>query len=130
MALEAGSYKRSDARRSTPSLSREDEEHWRCTNRVNIRCSPGRTGMSRSINKCHFLPRKPGVIAYAGEEIVWIVTITNTFRICFIFPTVFNRDLITSGVILPSGWLAVKETIITQVASGTIVGKPNREASR
>jgi len=99
-------------------------------NRVNIRCSPGRTGMSRSINKCHFLPRKPGVIAYAGEEIVWTVTITNTFRICFIFPTVFNRDLITSGVILPSGWLAVKETIITQVASGTIVGKPNREASR
>src|SRR5438270_11337510 len=65
--------------------------------------------MSRSINKCHFLPRKPGVIAYAGEETVWIVTITNTFRICFIFPTVFNRGLITSGVILPSGWLAVKQ---------------------
>src|SRR5947209_5609280 len=64
--------------------------------------------MSRSINKCHFLPRKPGVIAYAGEETIWIVTITNTFRICFIFPTVFNRGLITSGVILPLRWLAVK----------------------
>ena len=85
--------------------------------------------MSRSINKCHFLPRKPGVIAYAGEETIWIVTITNTFRICFIFPTVFNRGLITSGVILPSGWLAVKEAIITQVPSCTIVDKPKRKAS-
>src|SRR5436305_14446575 len=65
--------------------------------------------MSRSINKCHFLPRKPGGIAYAGEETIWIVTITNTFRICLIFPTVFNRGLITSGVILPSGCLAVKQ---------------------
>ena len=78
-------------------------------NRMKIRCSPVRTAMSRSINKRHFLPRKPGVIAYAGEEIAWIITVMNTFRICFIFPTVFNRGLITSGIILPSCWVAVKE---------------------
>ena len=78
-------------------------------NRTIIPCSPVPTVTSRSIKKCHFLPRKPGVIAYAGEETVWIVTTTNTLRICFIFPTVFNRGWITSGIILPSGGLAVKQ---------------------
>lgn len=41
--------------------------------------------MSRGIKQRHFLPRKPGVIAYAGERDICIFTVMNIFCICFVF---------------------------------------------
>ena len=39
--------------------------------------------MSRCIKLCHFLPHKPGVIAYAAEGIVWIVIVMDNGLVYF-----------------------------------------------
>ena len=49
--------------------------------------------VSRCINECHFLPQKPGVIAYAAGELIWIV-VEMSIVIKFFMISYFNFLLI------------------------------------
>jgi hypothetical protein len=73
---------RIDAWRHTPLSAREKRRVGDANKMVPPTCYV--VTVSRRINRCHFLPRKPGVIAYAGEQVVCIATEMNILRMCFL----------------------------------------------
>lgn len=60
------------------------EEHWRCKQIGILPLDRYVLAVSRGIKQRHFLPRKPGVFAYAGEQVVCMFTVMNILHICFL----------------------------------------------
>ena len=65
--------------------------------------------VSRCIKLCHFLPHKPGVIAYAAEGIGWIVIVMDNGLAYFILSYFrVNDEFFLTYYILPFGRTCVK----------------------
>ena len=65
--------------------------------------------MSRCIKLCHFLPHKPGVIAYAAEATAWIV-IEMANGLAYFMKSYFrvNDEFFLTYYILPFSRTCVK----------------------
>ena len=68
--------------------------------------------MSRCIKLCHFLPHKPGVIAYAAEGTAWIVIVMDNAYFMISYFRV-NDEFFLTHYILPFSRTCVK--IVTSI---------------